>query len=327
MTGMDDMTAAMRPQGGGQQGHGGILGNPGLLAAGAAGLVSAICALWAFRGLPLGTPVLWLAPLPLFLAGLGFGLGSAAIAAALGTILVLLMSAGSLPALAYLALFGVPVPLMVAGALRGATPGGALSLTGPLLVLGAWPVLVLVLAAASVGGEGGLDAAMRRAVETALERMGLPATDALVGTMVRVKAAALGFWAALVLVATGTAAQRVLARRGLARAATPDWAAAARLPRWYPVLPGIAGALLLLTAEGADAVPLSALLLLLVPLFFLGLAGVHARARSLGGGRLPMLIGFYVLLVLFLQMMGPALVGLGLVDHFRRRGGATPSKT
>jgi hypothetical protein len=45
----------------------------GLLAGVAAGLVSAIAALAAFRGLPGGMGLFWLSPLPLFLAGLGFG--------------------------------------------------------------------------------------------------------------------------------------------------------------------------------------------------------------------------------------------------------------
>ena len=42
--------------------------------------------------------------------------------------------------------------------------------------------------------------------------------------------------------------------------------------------------------------------------------GSGAAAR-----RLPMLALFYMLLLLFLQVMGPGLVGLGLYDQFRRR--------
>ena len=59
--------------------------------------------------------------------------------------------------------------------------------------------------------------------------------------------------------------------------------------------------------------------MLLIPLFLQGLAGVHRRAQG-RKGRAPMLALFYVLLVLFLQVIGPALVGLGLYDQFRRRG-------
>jgi hypothetical protein len=326
------MTAAIGPQpGGGGQGRngGGILGNPGLLAAGAAGFASAVLAIWAFRGLPLGTPMMWLAPLPLFLAGLGFGAASAGLAALLASVLVWLLSVGMLPVLAYVALFGAPAPLMVVGALRGvAAGGGQLGLAGPLVVLGTWPVVVLLLAAFAMGDEpGGLDAALRRGIEAALDRMGVAAGEAFIGTLVKVKAAAIGFWSSLALVGSGVLAQALLTRWRLARAATPCWSTAARLPRWYPALPAVTAAAVLMIPGGGGAVPLSALLMLLVPLFLLGLAGVHARAMG-RRGRVPMLAGFYLLLLLFLQLMAPALVGLGLFDHFRRRGGgAAPTQT
>jgi hypothetical protein len=53
-------------------------------------------------------------------------------------------------------------------------------------------------------------------------------------------------------------------------------------------------------------------------LFLQGLAGVHTRLRGRKGRR-PMLAGFYLLLVLFLQVIGPGLVALGLYDQFLRR--------
>lgn len=305
---------------------GGVVGHPGLLAAGAAGLASAVCVLWAFRGLPLGTPLLWLAPFPLFLAGLGFGTVSVALAAILATLLVWLMSTGTLAPLAYLALFGVPAPLIVAGALRAAAAGGPLGLGAPLVVLGLWPVAVLLLTALLLGGDaGGLDGALRRGVEAALARMGVPATEAFIGTMVKVKAAALGLWCVVALVANGAAAQALLRRWGLARGTSPDWAGAPRLPLWYPALPALAASVVVLSPGEAGAVPLSTLLMLLVPLLLLGFAGVHRRVRG-KPWRGAFLVGFYVLTGLLLQMMAPALVGLGLYDHFRRRG-PTPSRT
>jgi hypothetical protein len=306
----------------GSQGSGqgqGVLGNPGLLAAGAAGFAAAFCALWAFRGLPLGAALLWVTPVPLFLAGLGFGAGSAIAAAGLASLLVAVVG-GGIPLIAFLLLFGVPAPLLVATALR---PEGRLDLSLPLALIGIWPVVVLLAAALFFSGEGGLEAAMRRGVEGTLGRMGLPAGEDFIGTMVRVKAAAVGFWAGLALIVNAAAAQSFLARRGLARAPSPDWAAV-RLPRWYPALPGAALLLLLVAPAEADTVPLSALLLLLLPLFYLGLAGVHARARG-HRAKVPILVTFYLLLLLFLQLMAPALVGLGLFDHFRRPGGSPPA--
>ena len=57
----------------GTRAHGpGLMSDPRLLAAGAAGFASAAAALWAFRGLPMGTALFWLSSFPIFAAGLGF---------------------------------------------------------------------------------------------------------------------------------------------------------------------------------------------------------------------------------------------------------------
>lgn len=313
--------------GGGPTGGGapGAFSNPGLLAAGAAGCVAAFCALWAFRGLPLGTALFWLAPLPLFLAGLGFGVGSAVGAALLATVLVGLFAhwAGLL---IFLALFAVPAPTLLALAMGGAAPpaGGTLRLQAPLVFLGLWPTALLAIVALWLTGEGGLEATLRRLVEGVLQRLGMPADETVVGMVVRLNAAAFGLIGAVGMVLNGMVAQRLLARRGLARAQVPDLGGL-RLPGWYPLLPVLAAVAFLVAPAGSDAVPFSALLLLLLPPFFLGVVGVHLRARG-RSGRVPMLGVFYVLLVVFLQLMAPAMVALGLFDHFRRRQGA-PTQT
>jgi hypothetical protein len=314
--------AADRRPGGGGGGTGGLTASPGALAAAAAGFASAACALWAFRGLPLGVLTLWLAPLPMFLAGLGFGAGAAVAAALVAALLVALSTSGALPLLVFLLAFAVPVPLLVATALRGGGGGPGLNLSLPLVLLGVWPTAVLLLAALTASGEGGLEAALRRAVEGAMARMGVPGADPLVvGTAVRIKAAALGFWAGLALLANAAAAQSFLARRGLARATTPP-PGALRLPGWYPALPAAGAVAFLAAPAGGDAVALSAMLLLAVPLFWLGIGGVHARLPRGRRGRAPLLAGFYLLLVLFLQLVAPAMVALGLFDHFRRGSAA-----
>lgn len=298
--------AAVPPSGGGWT------TNPGLLAGGAAGCAASVCTLWAMEGLPLGTFLLWLTPMPLFLAGLGFGAGAALAGSALATLLVFLLASGT-AAVVFVALFALPVPLLLGLAQRG---GGGLRLSAPLLTLGVWPTVVLLLTAAWMAGEGGLEATMRRVVESVLLRLGVEANDMLVGMVVRVNAAAFGLLATVAMVLNGLAAQRFLARRGLARFAVPP-IAQLRLPGWYPFLPVVAAGAVLTAPAGSDAVAFSALLLLLLPAFFLGIAGVHLRAGG-RSGRVPMLGLFYVLLVVFLQFMAPAMVVLGLIDHFRR---------
>jgi hypothetical protein len=289
-----------------------FLGNPGLLAAGAAGLVSALLALWAFRGLPLGTGVLWLTAFPIFAAGLAFGAKSAILGGLFATLLVGVAGSG-IAALIYLALTGVPAPLLVSAGLRGGRVQPGL----PLALLGIWPVAVLVFSALFLAGDGGLEAAMRGAVTVAMQSVGVGASPAMIDQLVRVKAAAIGFWAGLALLVSGLAAAGFLARRNLLAVPKPDWSQV-RLPGWYPALPAIAAALFVVMPRGHDAVALSALLLLLVPLFLQGLAGVHQRLRG-RPYRVPMLAGCYVLLILFLQVMGPGLVALGLYDQFQRR--------
>jgi hypothetical protein len=302
--------SALGPQGQGK--WQGLLGDPGLLAGAAAGLVSAILALWAMRGLPLGTGLFWLASFPIFAAGLGFGAAAAVVAGLLGLLLIALVQ-GGFAAMTYLVLFGVPAPLLVLTALRG----GRLALSLPLALLGLWPLLVLLVTAVFLADDGGLEATMRDAMAASLTRLGIPAPEEFVAALVRVKAGAIGFWAAVSLLANAVAAVGFLAKRNLLAVPRPDWAAV-RLPGWYPVLPAAAFGLFLAMPAESDILALSALLLLLVPLFLQGVAGVHTRLRGRKGRR-PMLAGFYLLLVLFLQVMGPGLVALGLYDQFLRR--------
>lgn len=293
----------------------GLPASQGLTAAGAAGLLATVAALWAFRGLPLGTALLWLTPFPLFAAGLAFGPAAGIVAAALAASLVA-VAGGGVAALVFLVLFAVPVSLLL---LAARTSGLGLSLA----VLGLWPLAVLLATAALLPVEGGLEAAMRDVVESALVRLGLPAPELLVAEVARVKAAAIGFWVALMLLANAAAASRFVAKQGLGPNPAPDWTTV-RLPPWYPWLSVVAAGVLLAAPSGADAVPLSALLLLLVPLFLQGLAGIHRISRG-RKGRVATLWVFYLLLVVFLQIIGPALVGFGLYEQFRRRPAPHPS--
>lgn len=296
--------------------------DPALLAAAAGGMLAALAALWAFRGLPAGTALFWLAPLPLFAAGLAFGPGLAFGAAAVAALAVLALG-GTLPLLAFGALFAVPVPLLVAAGLRRTAAGGgegrARLETGlPLAVLGLWPAAAILLAAFALSGRpDGLEGAMRLAVEAALARMELPADGPVVEGLVRVKAAAIAFWAVVTLAVTGIAAQGALARQGLALAPTPAWRDV-RLPDWYPLAPAIAAGAYLAAPEGADAVQLSVLLTLLLPPLLQGLAAAHRLAAGRRRGRL-WLFALYALLLLFAQLVAPALMAWGLSQHLTRR--------
>jgi hypothetical protein len=291
---------------------GGVFGQPGTLAAGAAGLCAALLALWAMRGMPLGGMLLWATPLPLFAAGFAFGARAAILAIIIASCAVLIGS--SMIGLAvFLAVFGVPVALIAATSVQA----GRMDLSLPLAILGIWPVVVLGLLAVSISD---LEGEMRAAVEMGVRRMGVALPEGMVAQIAQVKAAAAGFWMALLMVGNGAAAQSLVTRQGLALYATPP-AEELRLPHWYLPLPVVA---LALWALVGGAVALSAMLILLVPVFLLGVAGVHRLLRG-RPGRLAFLIGFYMLMLLFLQIMAPLMVGVGLYDQIRRR--AAPPQT
>ncbi len=290
--------------------QGSLATDPRWLAAGAGGLVSAVLALWAFRGLPLGPGLLWLSPLPLFLVGLGFGMPAMLAAvgvAAMGLVLV----GGVVPLTIHLVAFGIPALALVAFGLRSGMIGGGV----PLALLGVYPALLIILAEVLLSGSGGLEVVLTGIVRIGLDRMGLPPGDSLVADIVRIKAAAVGFWLAVALLVNGTGAQGFLSRRGLALAPRPAWAAV-RLPRLYPVLPAVAAVVAGLDDFGGTS--LSLLIVLLLPLLFRGLAVVHSRTAGRNGR--PFILGAtYMALVLFSVPAAAFLIGLALFDHFSAR--------
>ncbi|WP_372623280.1 hypothetical protein [Falsiroseomonas sp.] len=286
---------------------GGPLADPRLLAAGAAGLVAAILALWAFRGMPLGVVAFWAVPLPLFLAGMGFGTAALLLAAGLAGLLVWLAGT-AIGAWLFLIAFGAPAALL----LIAARASGGLGL--PLAMLGLLPAATIVGAALWLADmPGGLEGTLRALTEAALDSFDLADSAGLVAEIVRVQAAAIGFWVALALLANGWLAGWMLARAGIA--APPAWSSA-RLPGWYAVAPGLAFGLWLAAAEGADAVPLSLVLVLLVPLMLHGLAALHRRTRG-RGGRPLLLGGVYMALLLMFVPTSLAVVGYGAFDLLR----------
>ncbi len=290
----------------------GAFGQPGVLAAGAAGMCAAVLALWAMRGLPLGGLLLWVAPLPLFAAGFAFGARMAVLAIGIAALAVLFGSS-FLGFAVFLGVFGVPVALILATSVQA----GRMDLSLPLAILGLWPVVLLGLLAVSVSD---LEGEMREAVEMGVRRMGVSMPDGMVAQIAQVKAAAAGFWIALLMLGNGAAAQNLVTRQGLALHATPPLEEL-RLPHWYLPLPLVA---LAVWALVGGAVALSSMLILLVPVFLLGVVGVHRLLRG-RPGRLAFLIGFYMLMLLFLQIMAPLMVGVGLYDQIRRR--AAPPQT
>lgn len=290
----------------------------------AAGLISALLALPALRGLPFGTVLFWFAPFPLFAVGLAFGWPAAA-QAVLAGVLVTAVSGGVPGTLAWVLLFAMPVVLLLRLALPD-TPGAPLALAMPFATLALWPAAMLLAAEFAFAGQpGGLSGILRAVMEQALARMGAPpemGAEDFVAMMVRIKPLALALWFAVVMAMNAAIAQRMVARRGLLIAAPARWSMAL-LPGWYWKLAlGVVVAALVVPGGAGFAVQ-SAAMMLAVPLALQGLAVVHVA--SLGKPARPLMLApLYVALVLFTVPVGVGLAGLGVAEHFLNLRGRPP---
>ncbi len=299
----------------------GLLDDPRWLAAAIGGIASAIAALWAMRGLPLGFAAFWLTSLPIFAAGLGFGSASAFGALCVGTVMVLIL-ASEWPALIYLLGFALPALLMVATGLRG----GRLDASAPLALIGIWPALVILLVAVLLADSpGGFDGALIGAVKQGLARMGIADAGMPVEQLARIMAPAMAGWMVAALIICGIGAQTTLTRRGMALAATPRWCET-RLPMWYGFLPGAAAVIWLSGMGGDSSLPLALFMVLMLPFFLLGLAAVHRR--SVGRTARPFMLGvFYAGLVILSVPAAIAVTAFGIFEQWGRRNELPGGKT
>ncbi|MCX7370446.1 MAG: hypothetical protein NTX90_16430 [Alphaproteobacteria bacterium] len=299
----------------------GLLDDPRWLAAAIGGIASAIAALWAMRGLPLGFAAFWLTSLPIFAAGLGFGSASAFGALCVGTLMVLIL-ASEWPALIYLLGFALPALLMVATGLRG----GRLDASAPLALIGIWPALVILLVAVLLADSpGGFDGALIGSVKQGLARMGIADAGMPVEQLARIMAPAMAGWMVAALIICGIGAQTALTRRGMALAATPLWRET-RLPIWYGFLPGAAAVIWLSGMGGDSSLPLALFMVLLLPFFLLGLAAVHRR--SAGRTARPFMLGvFYAGLVILSVPAAIAVTAFGIFEQWGRRNELPGGKT
>ena len=256
----------------------------------AAGLVSALLALAALRGLPFGTVLFWFAPFPLLAAGLAFRWPTAAQASLVGAAVTLLGS-GPVATIAWGLLFAAPAVLMVRLALPAAQ-GGPLALGLPFAMLALWPAALLVAAEIRFANEpGGLSGVLLTVVEQALARMGASPDaggEAFAEMIVRIKPLAFALWFGVMTALNASIAQRIVLRHGLMVAQPARWSVAL-LPGWYWKLALAVGVAALVVPEGPGFVVESAALMLAVPLALQGLAVAHVT--SLGKPGRPVLLG------------------------------------
>jgi len=294
-------------------------------AAGLCGAVGAALYLAAPVPAPGALILAYLSQLPLFAAGLWFGVSAAALAG-FSASLILLAASGLLATLLFIGLDAVPVVVLVRQALL-ARPGGSGALEWyPAGMLAAWlTALALAIGGAAVlllGGPAGLETELREKLAPVLARLAGEVApverDGIAGFLAAIiPGVALASWMTMTAI-NGVLAQGVLARFGANWRPSPDLSALS-LPRWMPVLLAVAVAA---ASFGGTSrfLGITLLILLAVPFSLAGLAVLHTFARRLSHPA-AVLAWFYVLAgVLGWPML--LVAALGLVDSaigLRRR--------
>ncbi|MBP7064878.1 DUF2232 domain-containing protein [Ferrovibrio sp.] len=306
-----------------------------LVFGGLAGTASALLVMTVV-GSPFGMVLGYLAPLPLFFAGLTKGVGAAAAAAAAGT----LVSAynGVMPAVTFALLFGLPALWLVRQALlaRPAEEAGSdaeladglewFPPGGLVLRLAGWSGLLLALALlATSGHEGGLLGALQPVLQQffiamqAAESGGDQAAK-LAETAARMMPAVVAVSWLTMLTINGTLAQGLAVLVKQNARPTPHYSALS-LPRYMAM--GLGGAVLAVMVLPAETsfIAVAATAILAFPYFLQGLAVVHVLANKAPASGL-ILAAFYAALVVASLLVGILVVGLGLIEEwagFRRR--------
>ncbi len=305
---------------------------PALLAALAGGATAAAMYLTLLTGSTGGMVMVYLAPLPLFLAGLAFGPKTAAIAGGMAVVLVFGIGGGIVLPLTFLVFSVVPVLMVGRQALlsRRRQDGGVewyppglllLSLAG----LGVAAVLAATVLALVFGGDGGLRVVVRDLLAGNLAQLlaipGDPAAAdrgpevaaAIATTIAQVFPGVVAVSWLLMVVTNGLLAQALLVRfnrlmRPMLRMTELE------LPGWMPLALAVTllGAMLLEGEIGFLAVNLA--IVLALPFFFSGLAVVHAYAAR-RAAKVAFLVVFYLVLS-FLAWPVVAVIGLGIIEQW-----------
>jgi len=279
-----------------------------------------------------------LAPLPLWLAGLGWGPLAAGIAGATGAIGGLLVTDPMIASL-YVAAFAIPVAVLCQLALARRADGGreswfpANALLGSLVAVGLVQALVAALALSLT--EAGLAGTVR---ENMIAVLGAFATEETAGSEAVVDqwdSLVLGLLVGTVMVAqaaTAALAQGLLSASGRKQRPTPAfWAL--RLGDWTRVLMvPLLAAVVVADLAGSGAAGRGAFLLFLGKAFVLvlgvgflvqGLAVMHALTRGMRVQ--PLVLAGVYFVALAMQPFGSALLALiGFFDrwgNFRERFG------
>lgn len=288
-----------------------------------AGICSAVAVFSIVFGSILALPLFYLAPLPLYLAGLGIG-SKGVITAGIAAVFTAGLIGNAFTALPFACAYAIPAIMLCQLALRTrpATNGNPVwypagNLIAALTAVGAAGLVFFAIMAITDDTSGSLQDSVAGLIGTALERMGgnIPADSraALVGSLAPFfPGMAVASWVVMHLVnaAAGQAAL-VKSGRGLRpRVAYADIA----LPDWCSWLLVGAGVITLVVPGDWSYLGRNLVIVALVPFFLLGLAVVHTFARRVSNGT-ALLVAFYILLMV-LGWASFLVAGAGVLEQW-----------
>jgi len=288
------------------------------------GLLSALAALTFLSGAPLlALGLVYLAPLPLMMAGFSRGPRVTAIGVLAGVI-----ATGAIGGFSAAALFGLTQGMPSWAAVRlGLTPqkgnqGGAIDWPPAGNVLSGLTILGgIFLVFAAFVAEDGLSVVVAALLGNAFDGLA-PYLDkanrqALIQALIPLFPGSVAASWVMMTVVNASLAQRALVRIGQALRPSPVFADLT-LPQWlaWPLV-GAAGLALVGGAIGAGEVEYigrNLAIVLAAPYFFVGLAVVHTLVRQVGYGS-ALLIAFYLVIAISLWA-ALVVTGVGIVEHW-----------
>ncbi len=298
------------------------------LVAVSAGLASAIATMAFLSGTFFALGFVYMAPLPMLMAGLAYGPRATTIAALAG-VMAMGMFGGPVTAGIFTIVHALPTWVVVKLALmpRPGTQGGTSGSDGSLAVHWMAPGHVisvmavfaagLLVVAASVGGDAGLSGYVAEHLDLVLGQMApdLDATNRarIASAMTPLFPGAVATsWLVMVAI-NSTVAQGSLVRLGFNRRPSPSYVGL-ELPGWMS-WPLVGAAVLALAGTGEwEYMGRNLAMVLALPYFFLGLAVFHTLARQVAATK-PLLVVFYLVIVI---SVWAALVvaGVGVIEQW-----------
>jgi len=293
-----------------------------LIAVGCGGL-SAVASLSLIAGSPGALLMVYLAPLPLLLAGLGMGASAAVLAGGAGMVLTVLLG-GVMAAALYGLIHALPAWLVVRQALSKLQPaaagtGGkwypAGSILSWLTLLGA--AVFLLAGVSGLGGGAGIEAAVSSLLDSIFAALVPTLGEADRGILVAAMAPVFPWvttasWV-LMMVLNVILAQGILVR--LKKNLRPSPALAdLELPDWMSWLLVASAAVALMGTGNIEYIGRNLAMIMAIPFFFLGLAVVHGLSRKVTFPGV-LLASFYSILIIS-QWAKLVVAGVGVIEQW-----------